>query len=149
LPQEVKEIGNDEALIFYEGVRPIRCKKIRYYADRRFRRRLLPPPAHATPFPRKNTPVPPHAPRPTAGSVSTLAPADGESLMAEPSVPVTTSPATIATHSASVQDIEHLDSLMIEDFDERIQNLRFEQAGDRPTESELGIDVNRFLDAIR
>ena len=42
LPQEVKEIGNDNALIFYEGLRPIRCKKIRYYADRRFRARLLP-----------------------------------------------------------------------------------------------------------
>ena len=50
LPQEVKEIGNDNALIFYEGLRPIRCKKIRYYADRRFRARLLPPPRHATPF---------------------------------------------------------------------------------------------------
>ena len=149
LPQEVKEIGNDKALIFYEGVRPIRCKKIRYYADRRFRRRLLPPPAHATPFPRKNTPVPPHASRPTAGNVSALAPADGESLIAEPSVPVTTLPATIATHSASVQDIEHLNSLMIEDFDERLQNVKFEQAGDRPTESELGIDVTRFFDAIR
>ena len=74
---------------------------------------------------------------------------DGEPLMAEPSVPVTPSPVTIATHIACVQDIEHLDSLMIEDFDERIQNLKFEQAGDRPTESELGIDVNRFLDAIR
>ena len=49
LPQEVKEIGNDSALIFYEGLRPIRCKKIRYYADRRFRARLLPPPRHATP----------------------------------------------------------------------------------------------------
>ena len=41
LPQEVKEIGNDKAFIFYEGLRPIRCKKIRYYADRRFRARLL------------------------------------------------------------------------------------------------------------
>ncbi len=149
LPQEVKEIGNDNALIFYEGLRPIRCKKIRYYADRRFRRRLLPPPAHATPFPRKNAPVPPHAPRPTAGSVSALAPADSESLMAEPSVPVTTPPVTIATHIAPVQDIEHLNSLMIEDFDERLQNLKFEQAGDRPTESEMSIDVNRFFDAVR
>ncbi len=68
LPQEAKEIGTDNALIFYEGLRPIRCQKIRYYADRRFRPRLLlPPPRHATPFPRKNTAVPPHAPRPTGG----------------------------------------------------------------------------------
>ena len=44
LPQEVKEIGVDNAIIFLENVRAIRCKKIRYYADPNFRARLLPPP---------------------------------------------------------------------------------------------------------
>ncbi len=34
LPQEIKELPSDEALIFYEGLRPIRCQKIRYFADR-------------------------------------------------------------------------------------------------------------------
>ena len=42
LPQEVKELGAEEAIVFYEGLRPIRCRKIRYFADRRFRSRLLP-----------------------------------------------------------------------------------------------------------
>jgi type IV secretion system protein VirD4 len=45
LPQEVKELGQEEALIFYEGLRPIRCRKLRYYQDRRFTERLMPPPA--------------------------------------------------------------------------------------------------------
>src|SRR6202030_4614003 len=49
LPQEVKELGSEEAIIFYEGLRPIRCQKIRYYADQRFRARLLPPPAKPAP----------------------------------------------------------------------------------------------------
>ena len=44
LPQEVKELGTEEAIIFYEGLRPIRCRKIRYFEDARFRARLLPPP---------------------------------------------------------------------------------------------------------
>ena len=86
LPQEVKEIGTDSALIFYEGLRPIRCKKIRYYADRRFRARLLAPPRHATPGgPRKNTPLSPSAAPVTAAasaSASAPAPADAEPLMA-------------------------------------------------------------------
>ena len=43
LPQEVKELPPHEALIFYEGLRPIRCRKIRYFADRRFKKRLRPP----------------------------------------------------------------------------------------------------------
>ena len=49
LPQEVKELGAEEAIIFYEGLRPIRCRKIRYFQDRRFKARLMPPPEHATP----------------------------------------------------------------------------------------------------
>jgi type IV secretion system protein VirD4 len=44
LPQEVKELSMDEAIIFYEGLPPIRCQKLRYFADRRFRARLLPAP---------------------------------------------------------------------------------------------------------
>ena len=44
LPQEVKELGPEEAIVFYEGLRPIRCRKIRYFADKRFRNRLLPAP---------------------------------------------------------------------------------------------------------
>ena len=44
LPQEVKELGTDHEIIFYEGMRPIRCRKIRYFEDPRFRARLFPPP---------------------------------------------------------------------------------------------------------
>lgn len=47
LPQEVKELGTDHAVIFYEGLRPIQCQKIRYYSDRLFRRRLHPAPTVA------------------------------------------------------------------------------------------------------
>jgi type IV secretion system protein VirD4 len=141
LPQEVKEIGNDKALIFYEGLRPIRCKKIRYYADRRFRRRRLPPPARATPFPRKSTPTPtPHAPM-TAAMPATVA---SEALTAE-----ARSPETALMHVATVDDIERLESITIDDFGEHLKNLKFEHASERPTESELDADVDRFLDALR
>lgn len=40
LPQEVKELGSEEAIVFYEGLRPILCQKIRYHRDRHFKRRL-------------------------------------------------------------------------------------------------------------
>jgi type IV secretion system protein VirD4 len=140
LPQEVKEIGNDNALIFYEGVRPIRCKKIRYYRDPRFRRRLLPPPRHATPVPRASTPAPSRAPI-TAASP---APAGGEVLAAE-----SRAPEAVLQHVATVEDIERLESITIEDFGERLKNLKFEQAGERPTDSELDADVNVLLDALR
>ena len=44
LPQEVKELGSEQAIVLYEGLRPIRSRKIRYFRDRRFRDRLLPAP---------------------------------------------------------------------------------------------------------
>lgn len=136
LPQEVKEIGNDNAIIFYEGVRPIRCKKIRYYADPRFRGRLLPPPRLATPNPRTSTLGLP--PVPMTAAVS----APGEAL-AESKAPET------LPQVATVDDIERLDSIAIEDFGERLKALKFEHAGERPTESELDADVNQFIEALR
>jgi type IV secretion system protein VirD4 len=141
LPQEVKEIGNDNALIFYEGVRPIRCKKIRYYADRRFRARLLPAPPQAMPGVRQREPWAPIAPPVTAPMPALF---DGEAL-----IPDTPMPVTAPMHAAGLDDIEQLDSLTIDDFDDRLKGLTFEHAGERPTESELDADVDRFLDALR
>jgi Type IV secretory pathway, VirD4 components len=43
LPQELKALGPDREIIFYEGIpHPIRCQKIRYYQDPYFTARLLP-----------------------------------------------------------------------------------------------------------
>jgi type IV secretion system protein VirD4 len=44
LPQEVKEIGKDRSILFFEGVRPILCRKIRYFEDGFLKRRVLLPP---------------------------------------------------------------------------------------------------------
>jgi hypothetical protein len=121
-------------------LRPIRCKKIRYYRDPRFRRRLLPPPQHATPVPRTSTPAPSRAPITAAAPAA----ADSEALTAE-----SRSPGVVLQRVAAVDDIERLDSITIEDFGDRLKNLTFEQAGERPTESELDADVNVLLDALR
>jgi type IV secretion system protein VirD4 len=52
LPQEVKELGRDNELVLYEGLRPILAKKNRYYQDPFFKKRLFPPPARAVTGPR-------------------------------------------------------------------------------------------------
>lgn len=44
LPQEVKELGEDEVIIFAKGCPPIRAEKIRWYKDPTFKDRVLPPP---------------------------------------------------------------------------------------------------------
>lgn len=44
LPQELKAMGGRREIVFCEGLaHPVRCCKIRYYAERRYRARLLPP----------------------------------------------------------------------------------------------------------
>ena len=45
LPQEVKALPAREALVFYEGLRPIRCAKIQYFKDPILKKRVRVPPA--------------------------------------------------------------------------------------------------------
>jgi type IV secretion system protein VirD4 len=131
LPQEVKEIGLDAAVIFLENLRPIRCHKIRYYDDRHFKKRLLPPPSRPT--------------RSPPGGASTDLDADlpplGDGF--EPQEPIR------RRHAASMADLERIDSLTLADFGGELQHLKFEHAGARPTESEFDADVALFLDAVR
>ena len=43
LPQELKAMGSEKQVFFYEGIpHPVMCEKIRYYKDRHFTERLLP-----------------------------------------------------------------------------------------------------------
>lgn len=44
LPQEVKELGPDRMLLFYEGLRPVMAHRICYFRDRFFAKREMPPP---------------------------------------------------------------------------------------------------------
>ncbi len=43
-PGDVREFSTDQELIFVTGCKPIKCSKLRYYADPRFTSRLLSPP---------------------------------------------------------------------------------------------------------
>ena len=44
LPQEIKEMPADQEILFVEHLLPVRCSKIRYYDDKIFASRVLPPP---------------------------------------------------------------------------------------------------------
>ena len=140
LPQEVKALGADEAILFYEGLPPIRARKLRYFEDRRFIVRLLPPPAEA-------------APRGAAAE-----PSAAPELVAEtPAVPVVTesAPREAATppvvREATVEDIERLESLTLEDFDVDLKNLKIPEkpAGERLSSDELNAAVDSFLESLK
>ena len=42
LPEEVRQLGSEEAILFKEGARAVRGKKLRYYRDRAFAARQGP-----------------------------------------------------------------------------------------------------------
>jgi len=124
LPQEVKELGTDTELILYEGLRPIRAKKLRYYADRRFRPRLLPPPLQAVCPP---LPAVRRAERPEETTMDA---------------------ATTPTHRATAADIERLESIVLDDFVASFDSVHLPP--DRsPTDVELQMAADEFLATLR
>ncbi|KRE89453.1 conjugal transfer protein TraG [Frateuria sp. Soil773] len=47
-PGEVMQLPSDEAVVMVSSVAPIKAKKLRYYTDANFKRRVLPPPGLST-----------------------------------------------------------------------------------------------------
>jgi len=107
LPQEVKELGSDHAIIFYEGLRPIRCKKIRYFQDERFAKRLLPP--LVVERRELDTPIA-SGPRDDAAAITPAAAAGEGTGPKEGSNP------DDVIREATAQDIDRIDSLTLDDF---------------------------------
>jgi type IV secretion system protein VirD4 len=140
LPQEVKELGAEEAIVFYEGLRPIRCRKIRYFADKRFRRRLLPAPLHPTPNRRR----PPVVSKP---SPAELTPSDA----VPPSARVVSAPPKeeIVIRDGTLADVERIDSLTREDFAVDLSKVEFPTHDGPPSDDELHVAARNLVDSIK
>jgi type IV secretion system protein VirD4 len=105
LPQEVKELGAENAIVFCEGVRPILCRKIRYFKDVRFRARLHPPPLVQQ--------IPP-----AAGQRAAVPAREPEALPMRAGAATAQSETGEAVHvrEGELRDLERADALKLEDF---------------------------------
>jgi len=144
LPQEIKELGRDREILIYEGLRPILAKKNRYFQDRRLRARLFPPPARASPHP-----APPQASAARIESACALqceASIEQSIRSREPD-----QPREPRTRKATVEDLERIDSLTLDDFavDWSRVEIPQKQEGERLTSEELHRAVESFLETIR
>ena len=163
LPQEIKELGTEEAIVFYEGLRPIRCRKIRYFADRRFRRRLLPAPqsavpaGHVPPFAgrpsidRLNVMVKPETPAPSQveGDVEhrvNCTEREAESRVAGPT-PVPTKE-KIVIRDATAADIERIETLALSDYLTDFSKLCLPGHEGPISREEMGGGVGRFVELV-
>jgi type IV secretion system protein VirD4 len=147
LPQEVKALGADDAIVFYEGLRPIRCKKIRYFRDRRFKQRLLPPPASAAPGRSTQSLGAPMtsstaSPRPAAGA------AEGGQDMQQVELEFRT-PEVV--REATLADIDRIGSLTLDDFAADFDKVQLpdKAEGERMTSEELKVAAESFLATLR
>lgn len=146
LPQEVKSLGSGEAIIFYEGLRPIRCKKIRYFDDHRFKARLLPPPVRAAPL----YIAPGTAPIESARWIAEKDSETGAIMSAAAELHSMPSGGS-TVREATAEDLERLESLKLEDFaaDFSKVDIPDKAEGERMTSEELHRAVDSFLATIR
>ncbi len=130
LPQEVKALGNEQAIVFYEGLRPIRCRKIRYFEDPRFTRRLLPAPE----VPQQKA----AEAQPPSGGPPDPRPAPSEAIRAVETV----------ERDATIDDIERIESLTLEEFAADFSAVELPTEG-RMSEDQMKDAVESFLDTLR
>lgn len=130
LPQEVKELGAEQAIIFYEGLRPIRCRKIRYFQDRRFTSRLLPPPEV----------------KQQRAEVAVAAPTRQAPVDAAPAE--TPKAPQFTEREATVQDIERLNSLTLEDFAVDFSHVEIPEGGPM-TDTQMQAAVESFMATLQ
>lgn len=133
LPQEVKALGTERQLVFYEHLAPILCKKLRYYRIPAFRRCLLAPP--------QLRPIEP------VGQAAAARGVNPDSAPAPAPAPVQAE----VTREATMEDLQRIDELTLEDFAvdfDRVQ-IPNKPAGERMTPQEMNAAVDSFLAALR
>lgn len=147
LPQEVKELGPERLILFYEGLRPVIGTRIYYWRDRLLARREIPPPQ----VPRldlnqvRPMPVPPRAAAPLDS-----APAGAHGSEAaprrqpQPQAGEATQPAANPIRPA---DVAALDTLSLADFSLDFDHIVIPKG--RPlTDGEIDSAVDAFLSTL-
>jgi type IV secretion system protein VirD4 len=129
LAQEVKEMGPDRMILFYEGLRPVLGQRICYYRDRFFARRERPPPD----VPRLDIPEP----RRTSSSTDAEGPTGSNTIG-----PI--EPAAAQARPIEAADVAVLDRMTLADFSLDFDDIEIPKG--RPmTDEEIRNAVDRFL----
>lgn len=141
LPQEVQAMKSDQAIVFYEGIRPIRCTKIRYFREKRFQRLISAPPKWAAPGMKGPSPVVPVVSSPSEGAGT------GGFIHLDPQP----APPRRRGRRATTEDIERIDELKLEDFEVDLSGVQLPQKaeGERLTDQELDASVDSFFSALQ
>jgi type IV secretion system protein VirD4 len=151
LPQEVRSLGKAKEIVFTEDTPPILCRKIRYYRVPALRNRIRKPPAVPAIELRRDD-AHPHreaAAEPVRPGESTVSGAldagSGVPHEAPASRGTDTSP---RVHEATVDDVDHADTLTLEDFETDFSHVEIPEHEGQLTPQELDTAVTNFLDTL-
>lgn len=157
LPQEIKELGRDREILFYEGIRPILAKKNRYYRDRLFRKRLFPPPESAIPqrltrsdplTGASRVPASATAGEVVIGSISCVETSESNTSRLEVGVETAHGEAAAdsgePTREATLADIDNIENLTLEDFAVDFTEVELPEEGPL-TEGQIDRAATSFL----
>jgi len=141
--------------VFVEGVRPILARKIRYWRDRRFKSRLLPPPSTPAPLRqwRRRTVTVGSTDREIPLMPSALDPAQEDTAMQHnldygDEARVAPPKRDYVVREATIADLDRLESMTLEDFD--VDVSRVSVPADRKLKAvELEQAAQDFLAALR
>lgn len=151
LPQEVRSLGKTKEIVFTEDTPPILCRKIRYYRVPALRNRIRKPPvvpaielrrggAHSH---REGDADPVEAA--DSGTVS-VPDAQSDSPREAPNPGGADSLPRV--HEATVEDIDHADTLTLEDFETDFSRVEIPEHDGGLTPQELDTAVANFMDTL-
>jgi type IV secretion system protein VirD4 len=150
LPQEVKELGRDREIIFYEGIRPILASKNRYYTDPNLKDRIMPPPKSAIPGRRRPERA---APSPVT-SLNIVTPVEVVEQAGVAQAPQPMPTETISevipqttTREATLEDVERIESLTLDDFAADFSKVELPEGP--LSEGDLSRAVSSFLESMK
>jgi type IV secretion system protein VirD4 len=129
LPQEIKELGPNRMILFYEGLRPVLCNRIYYYRDRFFAKRVM---------------SPPEVPKLTIDRRS-VPQAQDDADAADTGNIIAAAPHSASTHGPGQPfELTQLDRLTLDDFSLDFTDIEIPKG--RPmTDAEVQSAVDRFL----
>ena len=149
LPQEVRGLGKERAIVLTEDTPPILCRKIRYYRVAALRNRIRRPPVvpavsieRGAVRPGCIGPAADGAADVKASPAAAVPPAGGAG---QPEVP----PGTLQLHEATPEDLEREASLTLEDFETDFSQVPIPDHEGPVSDGELERAVEGFLETLQ
>ncbi|MEJ8859928.1 type IV secretory system conjugative DNA transfer family protein [Variovorax robiniae] len=137
LPQEVKDLGADRLILFYEGLRPVLAHRVYYFRDRYFAKRELPPPEVPTL----------HIAKTTGARATVAAPKAAAASFSEQAASSSSGSLAVSKEVPEMQvDPARLDELRLDDFSLDFDDVVIPKAG--WTDAEVQAAADKFISQL-